>query len=247
MATLKVKKAAIQNLLASSDRAVERALVALHARQTSDEQVSMTTKHVNRRGFSQYDAEFGSKLAEVVRKGYRLTPKQVAAARKMVSHYWRQLIEVADQTKSAWWERKMESKHLNGYEVSVKDASAEKYLVENKFAGKVYVVTLAKAWNGARCSCPAGVFSHSKECKHVVMAREFAKLASGMQPMLPGAAEVMVAAAVADGCPEDVAMKIYEVEAENAQEVAAFLSDPDYSEFSETEKALVEGMGFKVH
>lgn len=39
-------------LLATNDRAVERALVCLYNRQTIDEQLSEDTKHRNGRGFS---------------------------------------------------------------------------------------------------------------------------------------------------------------------------------------------------
>lgn len=50
----------IRELLAYNDKAVGRALVALHRRQTEDEQGMLCTKHQNGRGFNQADGGKGS-------------------------------------------------------------------------------------------------------------------------------------------------------------------------------------------
>lgn len=101
MATLSEKKAKILSIL-ESDRAVSKGLVAIYQRQTTDEQSSETTVHANGRGFSGADAEFGSSLAKKVLKGWRLSPEQVHYGRRMLGHYWKQLIEVADKRNPGW-------------------------------------------------------------------------------------------------------------------------------------------------
>lgn len=75
-------KAAINTLLMNNDRAVCRALVVLHNRQTSSEQITQTTNEHNGIGFTGADAEFLSSLAERVKKGWGLTPKQLACVRR---------------------------------------------------------------------------------------------------------------------------------------------------------------------
>lgn len=94
--------ATIRTLLASSNLAVEEALLRLLDRQTADEQTGRFTKHANGQGFTAFDAEFLTSLAEQVRenrwaraKGSRLSPKQLACARKKVMKYTGQLLEEA--------------------------------------------------------------------------------------------------------------------------------------------------------
>ena len=95
-------RAAINELLLRNDRAVERALLVLLARQTDDEVTSQETRHRNSRGFSGVDAEFLTSLALRVKRGRGLTPNQLAAVRKpnrqgicKLAKYWRQLAEEA--------------------------------------------------------------------------------------------------------------------------------------------------------
>jgi hypothetical protein len=92
----------IVNLLRTNDKAVARALVVLNARQTADEQVSETTRHLNNRGFRPCHARMGTSMAQFyLRNGY-LTPKQIAYWRKVgkqgmrISIYWKQLLEEAN-------------------------------------------------------------------------------------------------------------------------------------------------------
>lgn len=98
-------------LLATNDRAVERALVVLADRQTSDELAGKTTTKRNGRGFNQFDAPIFTDMALSVKRGRRLTPRQLALCRKENSHgtpriakYAGQLLEEAlakQQTKAA--------------------------------------------------------------------------------------------------------------------------------------------------
>jgi len=94
-------KEEIKTLLEQNDRAVERGLVAIYNRQTEDEQFAQTTSHHNGRGFNGIDASFGSKLAEVVLKGWHLSPKQVACARRILRKYAGQLLAVAQAKEEA--------------------------------------------------------------------------------------------------------------------------------------------------
>lgn len=92
-------KDAIANLLRTNDRAVDRAMVVLHERQTRDEQASSVTKHTNNRGFSAAHARLGSYYARWVMKGRRLTGRHLERAREIALHYTGQLLEAA-QVKS---------------------------------------------------------------------------------------------------------------------------------------------------
>jgi hypothetical protein len=82
------------HLLDNSELAVAKAVLTLYGRQTADEQVSMTTKHANRRGFNARHAEFLTSIAKALPLyNNRMTPKQLAKVRPMVKVYWRQLLE----------------------------------------------------------------------------------------------------------------------------------------------------------
>lgn len=85
----------IKSLLLSNDRAVERAMCALFARQTQDERSSSTTQHLNGRGFNAFDAPTGSYYARWVNSGRKLTGRHLDKARAMAIRYAGQLVEVA--------------------------------------------------------------------------------------------------------------------------------------------------------
>ena len=83
----------IKQKLATSQPWIERAIIRLFERQTTDEQESETTTHKNAMGFSSFDAEILSSFAKqlVNRPGYHLTPKQAALAAKKLPKYAKQL------------------------------------------------------------------------------------------------------------------------------------------------------------
>lgn len=85
----------IRDLLDRSDKAVERALVVLYARQTADEQATGTTREHNGQGFNGTDAELLSSFAQQIERGRSLTERQLFYARKKVRKYARQLLEEA--------------------------------------------------------------------------------------------------------------------------------------------------------
>lgn len=94
----------ILNLLQTNDKAVARALVALNARQTENEQVNMSTRNNNGRGFTPADAHMGTSIANFYEKVGRLTEKQIAYWRKpnakgipRICKYANQLIEIAEE------------------------------------------------------------------------------------------------------------------------------------------------------
>lgn len=88
-------KATIQQMLATNDRAVERALIAVYRRQTADEQAANATCHNNARGFTGIDASFLSRAAQGCLRYGHLTPKQLPYVRSKIQKYWQQLAEVA--------------------------------------------------------------------------------------------------------------------------------------------------------
>lgn len=98
-------KESIQALLDRNPAAVERALVVLFGNQTRDEQSTDSTHHYNQVGFSAFHAKSGSKYAKWVMAGLRdgkplgrciMNPWHRAKALKLAKHYWRQLIEAAE-------------------------------------------------------------------------------------------------------------------------------------------------------
>ena len=92
----------IRAKLYSDDRWVERALVALFARQTTDEQQVEATRHDNARGFAKPDGHFLASLAKHVRAGRKLTARQLHFARyyrtgtERIGRYAAQLALVAN-------------------------------------------------------------------------------------------------------------------------------------------------------
>jgi hypothetical protein len=73
---------------------VSRALVAIYAKQTEEEQITDQTTEHNGVGFSGVDAGFCSSLAKWVISGKALTPKQLTAAYKIMPKYARQLARI---------------------------------------------------------------------------------------------------------------------------------------------------------
>ena len=90
-------KADIKALLLSNDRAVERAILAIYARQTNEEQSSQETIHSNGIGFSGAHANLGSYYANWLKSGRHLTGIHLEKARKIASHYVGQLAEIAKE------------------------------------------------------------------------------------------------------------------------------------------------------
>lgn len=86
---------AIRDLLDRSDKAVERAVLAIYDRQTHDEQEVEDTRHRNGVGFASCHAHLGSYYAKWILAGRHLTGKHLDKARRMVRWYARQLSEIA--------------------------------------------------------------------------------------------------------------------------------------------------------
>lgn len=90
----------LNDLLMTNDRAVERALVVLFARQTTEEQRTEQTRVLNNRGFTAADADILSSLAKQVLRGRQLSIRQLGICRRTgkngicrLARYHRQLIE----------------------------------------------------------------------------------------------------------------------------------------------------------
>jgi hypothetical protein len=99
-----ITKAQIATLLTTNDKAVGRALMALHNRQTKTEQFSKSTSNLNGRGFTPADAHMGSSMAVFYSAVGTLTQKQLAYWRKpnakgvpRICKYAAQLLEVAKE------------------------------------------------------------------------------------------------------------------------------------------------------
>lgn len=82
-------------LLATNDRAVERAILVLYSRQTEDEQMSKNTRHRNGRGFNSSEARKGSYMAKWVESGKHLSGQWLIDARTIAINHIGQLVEEA--------------------------------------------------------------------------------------------------------------------------------------------------------
>jgi hypothetical protein len=76
-------------------RLVYRALQALYARQTADEQATLNTSHRNGMGFNGFDAPLLSDIAQKSQRYGGLTPKQTALVAKKLRRYAGQLAAIA--------------------------------------------------------------------------------------------------------------------------------------------------------
>lgn len=100
--TKKERQQRIKDLLAVNDKAVERAVVAIYKLQTEAEKAIEATTDANNVGYSAFDAEIMSSFASRLLKGWPLTEKQMVIARKKISHYSRQLAEIAEGREKAY-------------------------------------------------------------------------------------------------------------------------------------------------
>ncbi len=89
-------EAKIKEYIEKYDKMVKNSIMELYRQQTSDEQSSETTLYRNNRGFNGVDAEFGSSLARQIQQGRDMSPKQLAAGRKMLLKYVGQLTKLAN-------------------------------------------------------------------------------------------------------------------------------------------------------
>lgn len=89
----------IRQLVLTNDRAVERAILAIYARQTASEQSSECTRESNGMGFNAFDAKSGTYYARWIQSGRRLSGVYLQKARRMAIRYIGQLVEIA-QTRA---------------------------------------------------------------------------------------------------------------------------------------------------
>lgn len=94
-------KEAIKELLLKSDKAVQRAILALYNCQTESEKDSESTVESNGVGFNGCDAKFFSSLAQQIQSGRTLSVKQLHFARKGIVKYAGQLASIANSKQTA--------------------------------------------------------------------------------------------------------------------------------------------------
>ena len=88
--------AEIKENIIHNDQWLTRGLLAIFNKQTASEQEAENTMEDNKVGFSGAHAEFASSLAKQLQKGWKLSQKQVVAARKIMVHYSSQLAKIAN-------------------------------------------------------------------------------------------------------------------------------------------------------
>lgn len=85
-----------KRMIAESPRFAIRALVVLYKYQTEDEREAMASIHRNGFGFSKYDAEFLTSLAQQVEAGRTLSAKQMACMQRTLPKYAAQLVRIGE-------------------------------------------------------------------------------------------------------------------------------------------------------
>ena len=83
----------IKEKLSTDLRWIERGLIVLYNRQTTDEQQSKNTKHLNGRGFNSVDSSFLTYCSEYILKGNHLSGKYLERVKKRLPRYWNQIRE----------------------------------------------------------------------------------------------------------------------------------------------------------
>lgn len=99
-------KNAIRLKVANDQRWLERAILAIDARQTSDERMVRQTKWENNRGWNAADARIGGYLASFIRgsrnpEGQALSGKWVSIARRIIQKYAGQLSRICEERAAA--------------------------------------------------------------------------------------------------------------------------------------------------
>ena len=97
MPTTTWTKEAVLDLIARNPRAVERAMVALLAKQTQDEQATEQTRHSNGVGFSGCNARRGTYYAKWVLSGKHLTGRHFDSATKIAKMHAGQFARIANE------------------------------------------------------------------------------------------------------------------------------------------------------
>ena len=94
-------KEQIAGKLVTDQKWLERGIIAIHARQTADEQDAGVTKYDNSMGWSGADSGFGSYLAKYIKNsrkpvGTILSGKYIGMAQRLMKKYAGQLVLVAN-------------------------------------------------------------------------------------------------------------------------------------------------------
>jgi hypothetical protein len=99
--TKKSKLEVLREQLLTNDRWAVRGLIAIYGYQTAQEQARGETSVKNRVGFSAYDAQTMTALAQQVIGGRQLTTVQLRLLRPRIARYAKQLLDIAVQNRKA--------------------------------------------------------------------------------------------------------------------------------------------------
>jgi len=86
----------IREKISTDNRWLFRAILAIHARQTADEQRSRDTLYRNGCGFNKADARFFCTIAQMLRYGQSLNALTVETCRTRMCKYSAQLARIAN-------------------------------------------------------------------------------------------------------------------------------------------------------
>ena len=89
-------KEQIGERIEGSNKWLERGVLAIYDRQTRDEKSVKDTKYLNGMGFSAFDVQYLSYVAEYLKSGRHLSGQYVEKTRKRMKRYVGQLTKIAN-------------------------------------------------------------------------------------------------------------------------------------------------------
>lgn len=89
----------IKAKLAEDSNWAQRGLLAVYNQQKKDEMDTKRTKHLNFVGFSKFDAEFLSSMAQQLKRNRALSPKQMVWVHRKMPKYANQLFMLSLESR----------------------------------------------------------------------------------------------------------------------------------------------------
>ncbi len=99
----------LKDLLRLNDNALLKSIVLIYDSQTNEEKSKRKSVEDNLVGFSKVDAYEMSRIAQKIKAGKELTPKEMTKSRNKMQKYWKQLMNIskANMTKTQEHSRKL--------------------------------------------------------------------------------------------------------------------------------------------
>jgi hypothetical protein len=125
----------IKEKLATNQQWLERAVLAIYARQTAAEQTVEETVDLNNQGFNAFDAKYLTYIAKWLQSGKHLDGRHLEKTRTRMQKYCRQLTEIANAKETATVAAPVPTEELLSPE-TIEKLTAKKIAVEASELGQ---------------------------------------------------------------------------------------------------------------